>query len=401
MGEEETVEITSQCLCKAHVFMASVKASALPLSFMLCHCESCRHKTGCLYFSDVRWPGAADVDLSGLQKYYFSETLVDYFCGECYSPMFCKRTDPGAKAGVCTGSLSSSAPNLLEYGSHIFVGDTLDGGATPWLRKGHISGQHLRRWKGWNETSNRAGEELPPSWPEPSSLPKPEGKVLPGTTPFYCHCRGVNLLLRSAADLAMVPEGDLPWYVDPTSHKYLVTSCACELCRRSCGADMTSWTYAALTHVEFPTAAAAAGDDASPEARPFPLSATALKEAVSAKDRDPRLGTLEFYQSSPEVERYHCSRCSAQIFYVVSDRPDMVEIAVGLISHPSGARAEGLLRWDYASLADDEGRAGGWRDGLIGETRREREEWRVERGYPEVWRKVREESLKARSVVLS
>ena len=386
---EETVPITSQCLCGANTFTTSVKKSALPLKITACHCDSCRHMTGAFYLPDLTWPDPA-VDLSALSKYHFSETLVDYSCGTCGSHMFCKRTTPGSTPNVFSGTLSNG-PDMVQYEDHIFVGDTLDGGATAWLRKNYRDGQPLRVWKGWHPDVGRACEELPASWPEPSSLPDPLEKVAPGVTPFHCHCRGVNLLLRSAADLT-TPDAELPFYIDPATRKYLVTSCACETCRRSSGVDMVSWTYAQLNFIEFPSTPDGLQSGA------FPLTFTALKEAVSAppETRDPRLGTLASYQSSPDVVRYHCSRCSAKVFYTVSDRPGSIEVSVGVISHPSGARAEGLLRWDYASLDGDSNDKGGWREGFIRQAKRERDEWSVERGYPGVWERVQEERKKVR-----
>lgn len=390
---EETVPLISQCLCKAHTFTTSVKKSELPLKVVACHCDSCRHVTGSFYFSAVTWPDP-DVDLSSLQQYRFSETLVEYSCATCSSHMFDKRTTPAAVPDAFSGNLNN-APDLVEYSKHIFVRDTLDGGATPWLRKNHRNGEPLKSWKALYATDSRAGEELADSWPDSATLPQPLEKVAPGTTPFYCHCRGVNLLLRSAADIT-TPDSELPFYIDPDTRKYLVTSCACESCRRASGADMFSWTYSQLSHIEFPSAPDA------PEPRSFPANFSALKEAVSASadTRDPRLGTLAMYKSSADVDRYHCSRCSATVFYAVSDRPSTIEIAVGLLSHPSGARAEGLLRWDYASLAFYDDDKGGWREGFINQAKTERDEWRARRGYPEVWETVQEERGKVRALFM-
>ncbi|MBE3042517.1 GFA family protein [Candidatus Bathyarchaeota archaeon] len=389
---EETVPITLQCLCGAHTFTTTVQRSALPLQVTSCHCDSCRHMTGALYLPDLTWPDPT-VDLSALSKYNFSETLVDYSCGTCGAHMFCQRTAPGSTPNVFSGTLSN-APDLVQYHDHIFVGDTLDGGAAAWLRRNHRDGQPLKVWKGWHAGVGRAGEEFPASWPEPSSLPDPLEKVAQGTTPFHCHCRGVNLLVHSAADLT-TSDAELPFYIDPDTRKYLVTSCACESCRRSAGVDMVSWTYAQLNHVEFPSTSDGL------QSRAFPATFSALKEAVSAppETRDPRLGTLAMYQSSPDVVRYHCSRCSAMVFYTVSDRPGTVEIAVGLLSHLSGARSEGILRWNYASLSGDSNDTGGWREGFIRQAKRERDEWRSQRGYPEVWERVQVEGKKVRSVL--
>ena len=391
---EETVPVVSQCLCKAHTFTTSVKKSALPLKLSACHCDSCRHMTGGLYLPEIAWPNHAE-DFSSLQPYYFSETLIAYSCKTCGTHMFSKRTTPGAIPDVMSGTLNNP-PDLLEYDRHIFVEETLDGGATPWLSKSHRDGRTLKCWKKWNPAEGRPGEELDASWLRTRNLPAPLERVAPGTTPFHCHCGGVNLLLRSAADLT-TPDEELPFYIDPETRKYLVTSCSCEYCRRPFGVDVVSWTYAQLDHIEFPTAS-----DAPSKSGAFPSTISALRNAVSApsETRDPRLGTLELHKSSAEVDRYHCSRCSASVFYAVCDRPETIEIAVGLLSHPSGARAEGLLRWDYAQGVCQDSDKGGWREGFTRQVKKERDEWRVQRGYPEVWERLRQERRKIRVLVI-
>jgi hypothetical protein len=55
--------------------------------------------------------------------------------------------------------------------------------------------------------------------------------------------------------------------------------------------------------------------------------------------------TLRSFKSSEAVTRYHCGRCGAAIFYQVNHRPEVFDIAVGILSSPSGARAEDWLDW--------------------------------------------------------
>src|SRR6187549_1619641 len=103
---EEAISVTAQCLCKAKTFNASVPASALPLQATCCHCTSCRHQTGSLYFVDVDWPNPEE-DISSLEKYAFSKNTNIFFCGTCSTPMFCRGTGPGAAPGVITAALQN------------------------------------------------------------------------------------------------------------------------------------------------------------------------------------------------------------------------------------------------------------------------------------------------------
>jgi hypothetical protein len=152
----------------------------------------------------------------------------------------------------------------------------------------------------------------------------------------------------------------------------------------SAGADIMSWTFALLKQIDF------AGDSTGPS---FPRSTLELKDAVESTDRDSRYGTLSMYRSSPDVQRYFCSRCSASVFYAVDDRPDLVDVAVGLLHSPDGARAESILAWHLgAKMMGEEDHKGGWREGFVNAVKETSEKWRLENGYPKTWARVKSES---------
>ncbi|RYO77669.1 hypothetical protein DL766_004729 [Monosporascus sp. MC13-8B] len=128
--------------------------------------------------------------------------------------------------------------------------------------------------------------------------------------------------------------------------------------------------------------------------RDFPATSLELKEAVSVREgRDPRFGTLTFHSSSPDVQRYFCSRCSACVFYCVDDRPDMLDVALGLLEAPSGARAEEVVSWTFTgSMGWRQDVVGGWREGHIVAVESTAEAWRTESNYPKhSWRAEKEE----------
>jgi hypothetical protein len=94
--------------------------------------------------------------------------------------------------------------------------------------------------------------------------------------------------------------------------------------------------------------------------------------------KDARLGTLTRYNSSPGVHRYFCSVCSASIFVThgkASD-PGTIDVAVGVLHHPDGARAEGLLAWKYSEIDFAADGAGGWREELNRQALEEVQRWR-------------------------
>ncbi|KAJ3950205.1 uncharacterized protein N0V96_001348 [Colletotrichum fioriniae] len=302
--------------------------------------------------------------LSGLRKYPFSKHFDVYSCGTCSSQLFARGHNASIAPYVTTGALEN-VPGLVKYDNHMFISDTIDGGFAPWLPK-EENGDPVQRWNG-----HRNSEEVPFDWPVSKSIPtsRLNASPSPSSTQFHCHCKGVQLSLRSAADLKADPAKEsTSTCVDPKTLKFKACSDSCNSCRQHFGSDIIAWTFAPLTHINFSTEPTSAPSQ-------FPQTIAELKEAVLSKTKDPRLGTLAVYNSSPEVERYSCSVCSASIFYAVYDREDMVDIAIGLLDHPDGARAEGLLAWNYSLLGWTADAAGGWRERLVARTKDSMKEW--------------------------
>ncbi|CAN8106325.1 unnamed protein product [Discula destructiva] len=276
--------------------------------------------------------------------------------------------------GVFTGVLRNDGPeDLVRLTDHIFVGDTLDGGATMWLHKPNgAGGDTAKRW------TKRVGksEELPHDWP---------GKELPASgwdndiqeLSIQCHCKGVDFIYRQGQALEDHPSkqvAEISRYMDPTSGKPVVVMDACNSCRISFGVEFLNWTSASLRHIGFPSPGSQSED--------LPEFAATLKDLYAAvslapDDRDPRLGTLAVFSSSEGVRRYFCSRCSACVFYAPDKRHDVVDVAMGLFHAPEGARAEGTFMWLLGGpVQNREDVVGIWREGWLKAVEAESEAWR-------------------------
>lgn len=344
------VQITAECLCKQHKFTTAVPRSSLPLKATACHCTSCRRCTGALYSSAVlKWPGdGGAIRDSNLKRYDFSQHLTVLFCGTCSSPMFFEMHSapksnvegaPAGQYGVMTGALSNDGPDgLVRIDNHVFVGDTKDGGMSTFMRQPNGDGVEARRWTGLSSRS----EEIASDWPEgPTSESRVQNKA--AEIPIRCHCGGVDLVFqrqKAEEEFMSTEKSELPWFVHPETKKLMASIDPCNSCRISSGVEFWTWTFVLLRHIGFPSKTS--GDNPS-----FPDDTRDLKSAISKQgaDRDPRLGTLEYFASSEDVQRYFCSRCSASVFYAVDDRPELIDLAVGLLDSEDGARAESLLCW--------------------------------------------------------
>ncbi|KAB5550859.1 Mss4-like protein [Coniochaeta sp. 2T2.1] len=374
-NSDQTVTLTSQCLCKSHTFTCPIPAASLPLDASCCHCTSCRHSTGGMYTMDIDWPGdTSAIRSSALAVFDFTSKVKILFCPTCGTPMFFESRYDGPEGkvntGVFSGTLTTDAEikNLVRITDHIFVGDTVDGGASVWLRQPNGDGTVADRYAAGKGAGSGKSETLPEDWPSsPPSVPPSVATEVP----VWCKCRGVNFVLRP--DFSDTQTDKLPFFVDPESKKLLASFDACNSCRSAVGVDIVNWTFACLRHIYF----------AGSSSDTLPQTARELKEAVVAADgkRDARLGTLACWESSPDVQRYFCSRCSATVFYACDDRQDMVDIAVGLLGSETGARAEDVLTWALGGKATwRQDVVGTWREGLFDAVEREGEKFRVERG---------------------
>jgi hypothetical protein len=90
-----------------------------------------------------------------------------------------------------------------------------------------------------------------------------------------------------------------------------------------------------------------------------------------------------YFSSSPSVQRYFCSTCSATVFYTTEERPQCVDIAIGVLDAYDGARADSFLAWLYGTrIAFRKDEEGGWGERLFDEVESSAEKYRKERAHP-------------------
>ena len=52
--------------------------------------------------------------------------------------------------------------------------------------------------------------------------------------------------------------------------------------------------------------------------------------------------------------RYFCGTCGAIVFFCKADRPELLDVAVGVLDAEEGSRAESLLGWNVAGVSKRE-----------------------------------------------
>ncbi|UPX20679.1 uncharacterized protein EKO05_0010904 [Ascochyta rabiei] len=280
--------------------------------------------------------------------------------------------EPDRPLGAFIGTLVNSEPTPIKFNHQIFVGDTIDGGASAWLQYPNPDSFECKSFK-FETKDDSLGGAVPQDW---SSVDKLAGheKETGDKLSVRCKCNGVDLILQRE-DYSGLKKEELPWNVDPETLKLLTILCGCDSCRLQGGTDVWFWTYVEMKHL------LAARHDV-----PFPKSSYELKSFIDKKD--PLIGSLAYYASSTRVLRFFCSTCSATVFFAKDERPEFLDVAVGLLDAPDGARAEGFLSWSLGLVEYKEDAKGGWREGLFDRVEKETEKWRVARGKPRIWRRI-------------
>ncbi len=340
--------VEATCLC-GRIQESLQLASSVPVEGYTCSCNSCRYCTGVLYLSALPLkirPTFADK----LQEYRSSSKVSRYFCGTCGSHVLLLLTKDSSwdlASGVVERLVGPQClPMQLEqYTRHEFVGDTVDGGLTvclaafrgekiPLFMQGpdeepvtFVPGQRRSPFVSHSDvTEASAGQtEISTGTASPSST-----KLLAS-----CHCGGVqfnitrptegsselsapwpDLIVPSSSGHSNNPD-DAKWWLRAGGSKFLAGTCACRSCRLESGVPIQTWTFVPKINIE-------------------QLSGSAL---------DFKMGTLEQYISSPGCYREFCRTCGATIFWHCEERPELIDVSVGILRSLEGSRAEDWLEW--------------------------------------------------------
>lgn len=301
--------LTAQCHCKSVHFNISIPVTFLPLAVHLCHCNICRHQRGtlCVFHaplpSGVRPDFIAPSSKANITAYIRPGSPAKrYFCSTCS----CQIGGEIIKTGDWVISTAIFDANRDDTGiwdikKHIYTEPTLDGGLAEWLP--------------------RTGEKEMTVWnPPDDTIEHPQeidGKLL-----AQCDCGGVSFQIsRPSQEILDDPKMRGKWVSPVDKTKWIACLDACDTCRLTDGAHVMAWTFI-----------------------PKKIITPAIPD-------DLLLGSSRGYVSSKGVRRTFCGTCGATVFYDCDGREDIVDVAIGLLRAPEGARAENWVTWRTKRMA--------------------------------------------------
>ncbi|EXJ58121.1 hypothetical protein A1O7_05545 [Cladophialophora yegresii CBS 114405] len=225
---------------------------------------------------------------------------------------------------------------------HEFVGDTKDGGLACCLDQidGHLVPFLLQGPDGVKVDGPAAElfKKLQQDGPDDSKTHRERAMKETETLDELsagCHCGGVNFsvtrpnmaskecsspwpdLIAPYHSSSSENREDIKWWLRENDTKYLAGTCACRSCRLGSGSPIQAWTFIPKANI--------------------------LQSDGKPLNYD--MGSLRRIESSTGSYREFCSTCGATVFWHCLERPDLVDVSVGLLRAPEGARASSWLDW--------------------------------------------------------
>ncbi|KAF9480592.1 hypothetical protein BDN70DRAFT_832540 [Pholiota conissans] len=355
-----TTYVNASCQCELNAFRVAFDTASLPISNEICHCSTCRHSSGQMALAHVTIKGVPLVRANGLSvhssrspnttTYKTSPDATRYFCTSCSAQLFwVHHVNGGDIWNVAVGVLERTE-GVVRRTHHIWVGDTLDGGAADHLQV--VAGLRLPRYK-----EGEGSEVLPVGWRADRLACAAENPTTKEQLKAFCHCGNVSFIITRPSEASFAPSAAYPdllfpynvshmskiinandekWWLRPKSSphptKYLAGHwhCVCSRCRLGGGFEIQSWTYVSRANV-------------------IEVGSEEPIELVHEADRPKG---LRQYSSSPGKYREFCSTCGATAFWWHANRPDLIAVAIGLLDQgKDGVRAEEWLKWHKERLS--------------------------------------------------
>ncbi|KAK7746598.1 hypothetical protein SLS62_009319 [Diatrype stigma] len=313
VGEEEKQTFAARCHCSNVQFAITLPKSMLPLNAYVCGCYHCRVTHGAFgSFHITLPPGLGPEWTAGRINYSVYKTKGGnggqrFFCPTCGAHS--GHYEPLINQWVVDVALFDSSAPFWTYTHFAFPQSARDGGLLSWIPE-IAPGRPL----------------LPFSPPNDQAQEYELVKAGSGEERLRaeCHCGGVSFTVGRPTE-AMRGDAHLGRYVspaDPAKWKALLDFC--RDCRKATGVPCNAWALVPRAAIE-------------------PADAADLRA----------LGTMKTYASSGASTRGFCGACGATVFTrhrarVASEESEqltVLNVAVGILRAPEGAKAENWLTW--------------------------------------------------------
>lgn len=338
--EATSKTLTASCHCKSIQFTITIPTDYLPLKRHICHCSICRHTHGAPASFHTELPHGiepqfAPSSLDGLTAYeHPAARSTRHFCGTCGCQVGDRAHNGQWIVSHSIFDANKHEQGIWQFQTHLLPSSAADGGLSTLIPE--IDGRQLEMV---NPESSQQSTNEPP-------IEASDSKLL-----AKCHCGGVAFTISRPSEEFIASPASQGWLHPADKSKWLACWDLCNDCRLVTGSHVIGWMFVPLDHIS-----------------PRPPA-------------DFMVGSSKVYRSSEGVVRTFCGTCGATVSYSCSDRPQIIDVAVGILRAPEGVMAEnwalwrGRLAWPQDGLDYDEAFARSLIEGS--------KQWGRERGQPE------------------
>ncbi|OGM50579.1 hypothetical protein ABOM_000771 [Aspergillus bombycis] len=307
--ETEYKTLTAACHCRSVHFTVTLPRDTLPLRIHLCHCSVCRYTHGALCSfhaplpKDVHPEFISPSGLDSLTPYtYEQSTSTRFFCSKCGCHVG-DRDHANGRWVVSSAIFDQSGDeSVWQINSHIYANGSTNAGLSelvPQIKDREIT------------ISNSENQEDKAPVQDNLKAEECEDQSLRAE----CHCGGVSFTISRPSQDFLQDPANRKWVLEGNDAKWLGVLDVCDDCRLVSGANVAAWMFVPVNHIS-----------PSPPANLL-------------------IGSSRRYSSSEGVVRTFCETCGAVVFYTCSDRPGIVDVAVGLLRDPKSVLAESWIVW--------------------------------------------------------
>lgn len=337
--------LTAACHCRGVQFTITLPSECLPLQVHLCHCSICRYTHGapCTFHAPlpdgIKPEFKSRSGFENLTAYNFPSNGTKYFCSTCGCHIGDRAHDDHRWViSTAIFDTNKKETGIWEFETHLCPQSAADGGISTFLLS--INGREMKML------------DPPSSLPTAAKAPRIEEANKDEKLQAKCHCGGVSFEISRPTTEFTTDPSSKNWVSPLDSRKWLALIDLCKDCRLVNGTHVIGWMFVPKTHIS-PT----------------------LPSTLA-------IGTSKKYSSSEGVVRTFCGTCGATVFYSCVQRPEIVDIATGILRAPEGVMAEnwalwraGRPAWSEDGLAYDTGFSRALIEGM--------KQWGIERGHTE------------------
>ncbi|KAJ5175451.1 uncharacterized protein N7482_001328 [Penicillium canariense] len=343
-----TKTLTAACHCRNVQFTITLPTASLPLNINLCHCTICRYVHGAPCCFHAPLPVGVDLEfiapssMDQLTSYtHPSFQSTKWFCTNCGCHIGDQSlTDVEWVISTSIFDANREEEGVWKFQTHYCPGSAADGGLSSVFST--VDGHQLRMID---------PEPAPASQVAGTEEGEGEGdRDEDEDLLAQCHCGGVSFRIARPRDEFIASSASTGWLSPIDPKRWLASMDVCDDCRLVTGTNVIGWMFVPVDHVS-----------------PRPPA-------------DLLIGSSKGYRSTEDVLRTFCGTCGATVLYWCAERPQIVDVATGLLRAREGVMAEKWAVWRANRPAWPENGLryhGGFSRALIEGMKR----WGTERGH--------------------